>query len=165
MTNREFFIQTITNEHPIFERVLRAVNPDKWSYRPDPVTKTGREIATLLATEPGMLVQILKGEVLDFGSGAPPEPSLSLDQMVGMVNAAFGEMKTAAAACTDDQWENADAILKGGFGEWKDKRGRMAWGFLFDLIHHRGQISTYLRSMGGKVPSIYGPSADSAPGA
>ena len=32
--------------------------------------------------------------------------------------------------------------------------------FLFDMIHHRGQLSTYLRPMGGKVPAIYGPSAD-----
>jgi hypothetical protein len=35
-----------------------------------------------------------------------------------------------------------------------------AWGFLFDLIHHRGQLSTYLRPMGSTVPAIYGPSAD-----
>ncbi len=38
--------------------------------------------------------------------------------------------------------------------------GRMVWFTLFDLIHHRGQLSTYIRPMGGKVPSIYGPSAD-----
>jgi uncharacterized damage-inducible protein DinB len=35
------------------------------------------------------------------------------------------------------------------------------WFILFDAIHHRGQLSAYLRPMGGKVPSIYGPSADS----
>jgi len=35
-----------------------------------------------------------------------------------------------------------------------------AWGFLFDHIHHRGQLSTYLRPMGSTVPQIYGPSAD-----
>ena len=33
--------------------------------------------------------------------------------------------------------------------------------FHFDEIHHRGQLSTYLRPMGAKVPSIYGPSGDS----
>ena len=37
----------------------------------------------------------------------------------------------------------------------------MIWGFLFDSIHHRGQLMTYLRAMGEKVPGIYGPSADS----
>ena len=36
----------------------------------------------------------------------------------------------------------------------------MAWGFLFDIVHHRGQITTYLRPMGSTVPQIYGPSAD-----
>jgi len=35
-----------------------------------------------------------------------------------------------------------------------------AWGFLLDMIHHRGQLTTYLRPMGAKVPQIYGPSAD-----
>ena len=34
------------------------------------------------------------------------------------------------------------------------------WMFFFDAIHHRGQLSTYIRPMGGKVPSIYGPSGD-----
>lgn len=36
----------------------------------------------------------------------------------------------------------------------------MAWSFLFDLVHHRGQITTYLRPMGSTVPQIYGPSGD-----
>jgi uncharacterized damage-inducible protein DinB len=36
----------------------------------------------------------------------------------------------------------------------------MAWGFLFDIVHHRGQITTYLRPMGSTVPQVYGPSAD-----
>jgi uncharacterized damage-inducible protein DinB len=36
----------------------------------------------------------------------------------------------------------------------------MAWGFLFDIVHHRGQITTYLRPMGSTVPQIYGPSGD-----
>jgi uncharacterized damage-inducible protein DinB len=35
-----------------------------------------------------------------------------------------------------------------------------AWGFFFDIIHHRGQLTTYLRPMGSTVPQIYGPSAD-----
>jgi uncharacterized damage-inducible protein DinB len=36
----------------------------------------------------------------------------------------------------------------------------MAWSFLFDIVHHRGQITTYLRPMGSTVPQIYGPSGD-----
>ncbi len=36
----------------------------------------------------------------------------------------------------------------------------MAWSFLFDIVHHRGQITTYLRPMGSTAPQIYGPSGD-----
>jgi len=39
--------------------------------------------------------------------------------------------------------------------------GQFLWLILFDGIHHRGQLSAYMRPMGGTVPSIYGPSADS----
>ena len=38
----------------------------------------------------------------------------------------------------------------------------MLWAVLFDAIHHRGQLSLYIRLTGGKVPAIYGPSADEA---
>ena len=40
------------------------------------------------------------------------------------------------------------------------RRADFVWGMFFDAIHHRGQLTTYLRPMGGKVPSIYGPSGD-----
>ena len=55
----------------------------------------------------------------------------------------------------DAAWEK-----KVRFGTWEDTLSQMVWGVFFDEIHHRGQLSTYLRPMGGKVPSIYGPSAD-----
>ena len=38
--------------------------------------------------------------------------------------------------------------------------GEFFWFSLLDAIHHRGQLSVYIRPMGGKVPSIYGPSGD-----
>ena len=42
----------------------------------------------------------------------------------------------------------------------KDTVGGLMWLAFFDAVHHRGRLSTYIRPMGGKVPSIYGPSAD-----
>jgi len=69
----------------------------------------------------------------------------------------MSQLMKDAKEISDSDWENTDASM----GDmWKDKKYNMAWGFLFDAIHHRGQLSTYLRAMGAKVPSIYGPSAD-----
>jgi uncharacterized damage-inducible protein DinB len=42
----------------------------------------------------------------------------------------------------------------------KLRKGDILWMFLYDQIHHRGQLSIYNRMVGAKVPSIYGPSAD-----
>ena len=61
----------------------------------------------------------------------------------------------------DEKWEKETvSLLVGGkpFGEMP--RFQMMWFFLNDLIHHRGQLSAYIRPMGGKNPAIYGWSAD-----
>jgi uncharacterized damage-inducible protein DinB len=57
-------------------------------------------------------------------------------------------------------WRKGGRFHMGGDNYWEQTVAEFVWLFLFDAIHHRGQLSTYLRPMGGKVPSIYGPSAD-----
>jgi uncharacterized damage-inducible protein DinB len=52
-----------------------------------------------------------------------------------------------------------------GWLAWETSLGDMLFGFMFDAIHHRGQLSSYLRPIGAKVPSIDGPSADDPGGA
>ncbi len=54
-------------------------------------------------------------------------------------------------------------LRSGGRVALERSAGDMVWLFHFDEIHHRGQLSTYLRAMGAKVPSIYGASGDSVP--
>jgi len=84
---------------------------------------------------------------------------------IGAIVAAFEK----SAAAVDERleklnaagWDDKGRMLMGGASAWEDSIGGFLWGFLLDAIHHRGQLSTYLRPMGSKVPSIYGPSADS----
>ena len=59
-------------------------------------------------------------------------------------------------------WGKEIPFLWAGQEVMRDTGYDTAWGFLFDQVHHRGQLSTYLRPMGSTVPSIYGPSADEA---
>ena len=61
----------------------------------------------------------------------------------------------------DNLWNHAAWIIRGEQEILlKDTVGGLLWLALFDAVHHRGQLSTYIRPMGGKGPSIYGPSAD-----
>jgi uncharacterized damage-inducible protein DinB len=64
------------------------------------------------------------------------------------------------ARLDDEAWGRTVRLLMNGRSVWETTLGDMLFGFLFDAVHHRGQLSSYLRPMGGKVPSIYGPSGD-----
>ncbi|MBX4187453.1 MAG: DinB family protein, partial [Candidatus Doudnabacteria bacterium] len=92
----------------------------------------------------------------DISMGDYPKQQ-SKQQMLEMFDKNLDQLLSDVNSISDDQWENGNSSM----GDmWKDKKYMMAWGFLFDAIHHRGQLSTYLRAMGSKVPAIYGPSAD-----
>ena len=81
--------------------------------------------------------------------------------MLKTFDAGYDALLKDVQNASDEDWENGMGVLDmGEGGKWEDKKYNMAWGFLFDAIHHRGQLTTYLRAMGAKVPSIYGPSAD-----
>jgi len=71
-----------------------------------------------------------------------------------------GDLVWLLATVDDAKWDSKARLLMDGKAGWETTLGDMLFGFLFDAIHHRGQLSSYLRLMGAKVPSIYGPSAD-----
>ena len=157
MTNREFCIERRKAELPAFVRVLKAVPASRLDYRPDPKSRTAAELAWLLATEEAALVALIDDGSVDWKDGTPPKTTAE-------IVAAFEKNAAAAderiAKLDEAGWQKKAKFLMGGTPVWEDAVSEMAWGFLFDAIHHRGQLSTYLRPMGGNVPSIYGPSAD-----
>ncbi len=60
----------------------------------------------------------------------------------------------------DAAWNKPGRFVAEGQTRMEMPISGFVWMFFFDAIHHRGQLSTYIRPMGGKVPSIYGPSGD-----
>lgn len=145
-------------EEKAFENVLKAVNQKKWDYQPDKKTRSAKSLAGQLAVQPGAIASIIKDK--KFVHHEMPQLK-TVAAMVKELKAGYAAMKKAIKTVDDKTWEKTVIVMKFPGGEWKDTLGMMSWGFLFDAIHHRGQISTYLRVMGGKVPAIYGPSGDS----
>lgn len=157
MTNKQFFLSTLSAETPKFRVAIDALPEDKHDHKVHDRSREAGNLAAQLALQ----WQAISG-ILTAGT-----PTFNPHEMVGMSKAdmlstydqGMAELQKDVEGITDEDWENGDATM----GEmWKDKKFNMAWGFLFDAIHHRGQLSTYLRAMGAIVPSIYGPSADSA---
>jgi uncharacterized damage-inducible protein DinB len=157
MSSREHFIQAFKDEVPRFVRVLRAVPPGQSDYKPHPRSMSAADIVWLLASELKDAITLLdKGEV---AFAQHPVPA-ALAESVEAYEKNAAAVKRRLAKVTDAAWRRKARFLVDGKVAWETSLGDMLWGFLFDAIHHRGQLSTYLRPMGAKVPSIYGPSAD-----
>jgi uncharacterized damage-inducible protein DinB len=131
--------------------------PEGSTYTPDPKSRPAREIAWQIVHEERSLIDGLEKGRLEWTD--PPVPATVKD-----VLAAYDEHLATFA----DRFQAVDeARLEGpvpfvfGGKELNSSTGfANAWGFLFDIVHHRGQITTYLRAMGSTVPQIYGPTAD-----
>lgn len=159
MNAKEWYVQSVTNELPAFKRVFEAVPNEHTDYKPDPKSKTAMEIVNTLAMEAFAVKAIAETGMFDFGKAGEWKP-VSKEEAYAMLEKTMKEVQAIVSAMPDEKWDS-EATLLGGKEPWKAPLGGMLWMFLHDAIHHRGQISTHLRAMGGKVPSIYGPSADS----
>jgi uncharacterized damage-inducible protein DinB len=157
VTNLEFCLKQRKQELPAFVKVLKAVPQDRMDYRPDPKARTAQELAWVLAQEEAALVRLLDTGTVEWKDEKPPA---RVDAIVAAYEASAAAVNDRLAKLDEAGWEKKAKFLMSEGGAWEDGVREFLWGFLFDAIHHRGQLSTYLRPMGGKVPSIYGPSAD-----
>ncbi|HNX51464.1 MAG TPA: DinB family protein [Thermoanaerobaculaceae bacterium] len=157
MSNREFYSARVKAEAPAFSKVIRALPLARGDYRPHPRSRSAAELAWVLAGEVQGAVALVETHRAEW------DESTSARGLEGAAEAfeqAQARLLELLAGVDDAAWAKEAQMLMGGQVGWTAPLGEMLWGFLFDAIHHRGQLSTYLRPMGGKVPSIYGPSGD-----
>lgn len=160
MTNREYFITQWEREAPTFLNVFKAVVEDKWDYRPDPVTKSAKELVQTLLAETEMYQTILEGEHIDVNHSSPRQ-ELSLTDMTAQYEKKTETIIQTLKDMKEETWETQQTgFYMGDKPVFTSSIRDMMWMLLFDAVHHRGQLTTYIRIMGGKVPAIYGPSAD-----
>lgn len=157
--SKEYFIEVLDGELERFVRVFEALPSDKLDWKPDPRSRSAIELASDMAGEPGQLGEVMGTGKFDFDPSKKVVHTSTAD-IVAEFRSGAAKTKAAITAMTDSDWDLDAVMLVNGAEVWKTTRGDMAWGFLLDMIHHRGQLAVYIRPMGGKVPSIYGPSAD-----
>ena len=158
MSTRDFFIKTVKTEAPRFATVIRALPNDRLDYKPHEKNSTAGMIAWFLVLELRMLVNLLeKGET---HWEQPPQPK-DVESIAREYEAVAGQYVKALEAADDTRWLGNGKMYYNGKLMKDSPIEETAWDFLHDAIHHRGQLTAYLRPMGGKVPSVYGPSGDS----
>jgi uncharacterized damage-inducible protein DinB len=160
MTNREFFIRCWEDEYPVFLKTFRAVPADRLDYRPHPQSRSAADLVWLQVVEKRCWFELLETGQIHWEL---PPITMSLPEMIAAYEEAHRILAPRLRKVDDTSWHlKPTQFVVNGHSFYETSMGHMFWLGLFDAIHHRGQLTTYIRPMGGKVPAIYGPSADDA---
>jgi len=163
LSNREFFIHRWEQEYPGFVRVLEALPAGHLDYRPHPRSRSAGELVALFVSAQKSCIELCKSQKSVYSGLRWQEPASigTLAEMIVTYERDHEAFATRLHSLDDYGWNHQAWLIEGEKDILlKDTVGGLLWIALFDTVHHRGQLSTYIRPMGGKVPSIYGPSAD-----
>ena len=151
MDEKALFTKFWTSEARTTSRVLARI-PEGSDYRPDPKSRTAKQIAWQIVCEEKMIIEALETGKVEW---APPPMPATMKEVVERYEEQSAGMPQRWQSLPSEKWNGPLDF----FGTQRPA-SPMAWSFLFDIVHHRGQITTYLRPMGSTVPQIYGPSGD-----
>lgn len=157
MTEKDAYRAAFGREYETTLKVIKAFPPAQAELKPHEKMKNARELGWMLAATQGAVLAVMQDELKP--GGIPPVPATWAEVVTG-VESMHRDAKVAIAKLDEARY-NAPLKMPVGPNQMGDvRRGDALWFFLNDSIHHRGQFSVYLRMAGGKVPSIYGPTAD-----
>lgn len=159
---KQQFLASYEREHAITMRVLRAFPPEKSELQPHPRCKTARELAFIFALERGLATMVFNDAFASGGgpSGKMPSAPESWNAVLAAVEKTHEDFGNVVRATPEEKLFETVKFFTAPKTLSDVRRIDFLWFILSDEIHHRGQLSVYLRMADGKVPSIYGPTAD-----
>ena len=146
-------------------KVLERVPGDKFDYKPHEKSMTFGRLAGHVAEMVGWLEGTMKSDDIDIAPVDGPKFEAFAPTSTADLLAAFDKNRDAAraalAAGTDEAMMATWSLKSGGKVIFSMPRIACVRGMILNhIVHHRGQLSVYLRLNDIPVPSIYGPSAD-----
>ena len=158
---KQQFFDAYELEHQRTMRVLRAYPDDQSDFKPHERSKTARDVAwpMVLGQERLMIKALTTGFDWSAPPGKPPEAPAKMSEVAAAAEQAHGRALEALKAAADAKLDGTVQFFVGPKQMGDIPVMDFLWFLLFDQVHHRGQLSVYLR-MVGKVPAIYGPSGD-----
>ncbi|HEU4996421.1 MAG TPA: DinB family protein [Gemmatimonadaceae bacterium] len=140
-------------------RVLERVPSDKGTWKPHTKSFSLAHLAQLVAWMPGWIGNTLRQTELNLagGGGYSNEPT---DALLKMFDKNVQQAREAIVQSNDSDYAVPWSLKMGDRVLFTQPRSEVVRGHINHLIHHRGQLTVYLRLLDVPVPSIYGPTAD-----
>lgn len=141
--------------------VLERVPGDRLDWKPHAKSFSIGALATHVATLPTWGVETLERSEIDVG-GQPPQAALpSKDDVLAAFDKNVAAVRAALTGKTDAELMAIWSLKRSGRTLFSMPKATVLRSFVLNhLIHHRGQLTVYLRLLDVPVPSVYGPSAD-----
>lgn len=158
MSTLNFFKVCLQSEMEATYNVIKALPSDKLDYRPHEISRSAYELAEHIIAHAYDFTVILRNDKCDECLELPFSGS---QDGADKLKKYWEETMNILENYNENDFDTAmvELLVSGNpFGTMP--RANMMWFFLFDVIHHRGQLSSYIRPMGGKNPAVYGYSAD-----
>jgi uncharacterized damage-inducible protein DinB len=150
------FLPSVQKEYLTTRRVLRAIPVEKDGFRPHPVARTALELAWhLTSSDVWFLDGFLNAKFEMEDDSMPGDLTDSLD-ILALYEEQFDQKFPLVSKLSPEFWATPLEF----FGIFNYQAALYLQFMLNHSIHHRGQLTAYLREMGGKVPNIYGGSYD-----
>ena len=159
MSIAEQLLPEFDGEMGTTRRVLERVPTEKGEWKPHPKSFPLGHLAQLVATMPGWITKSATGESIDLTSG-PGYSYQTTESLLEQFDRHVAEARSAIATTTDDDFEKPWSLTMGERNLMTLPRGVVTRQNINHLVHHRGQLTVYLRLLDVPVPSIYGPTAD-----
>ena len=164
MTNTQWFLAELDSEAAKSRRVLEQVPADKRGWKPHERSMEFGYLSELVANIFSWVELAISQDELDIapkdGSSRRPAPLNSSAELVAALDKGVAKAREALQKTTDAHLDTPWRLLAGGHVAFEQPRAQVIRDTFLHSAHHRGQMTVYLRLLGAKVPSVYGPTAD-----
>jgi uncharacterized damage-inducible protein DinB len=157
---KQQLIDAIKDETARTRRLLRAFPASASEMRPHTTSQSARELAHTLCVEAGVSIAAVNGTLDLSKMGSMPPAPATWGEVLTAFDGAYAGLISVLEGTPDAEMGKTVTFMIGPKQTGPVPKQALVQFMLNDQIHHRGQLSVYLRMSGSKVPSIYGPSKD-----
>ena len=164
MTMKDWFLTELESEAAKSRRVLEQVPAGQRDWKPHDRSMPLGYLSDLVANIFSWVGMAITMDELDIapkdGPKYKPAPLNTSAEFVAALDKAVAQAREALQKTTDAHLETPWRLLAGGNLAFEQPRLHVIRDTFLHSAHHRGQMTVYLRLLGAKVPSVYGPTAD-----
>jgi len=154
------YLRELESEEKATRECLAEVPMDQPKYKPHERSMELGYLATLTGDIPRWIQYIIEKRLVDFETYPQNQPATT-DELVAMFDENMGLARTALKSLKDEDLSKEFQLKHGEKLLMATPVGESISSAINHMVHHRGQLTVYLKLLDKKIPSIYGPSADS----